>query len=177
MSTLTTSAAKGAQKGIEKVTASPVFWVVSGLATVGLGYFVYKKGRGIFDSINQRAIERQADTNKKDPRASYAVEFAQRLQAAMYGWGTDEDEMYKVAQEMKAKNVPFSMVADAFRKLFNNASLTKWINDDLASEEIAKFYSYLRGFAGLLGTGYVALLGPPPAQSKSTIPQTILEMI
>lgn len=139
-------AARGAEKGIERVVSHPLFWILGTGVVAGAGYFLYKKGGSIIDNINQRNLDNQIDS-KKDPKLSLAAEFAQRLFVAMDGAGTDEDEMYLVAQEMKNNGVSFTLVSSAFRKLTGD-SLTEWLNDDLTSSEIAKFYSYLRGPLG-----------------------------
>lgn len=114
--------------------------IIGGVAVIGVGWYMLKKYNKEKD---YQATERKLGDGSK---TGVAVQLASRLYTAMKGWGTNENEMFQVAKEIRANNpkngLTFGDVSSAFRKLYND-DLLKWINKELNSEELRLFQKNL----------------------------------
>lgn len=126
------------------------------VATGGLLYFGYRQIKKGIDKSKFKSASNQVD--HKSPQLALASILAQRAYAAMvtgfewwndwFGDGTNEDELYAIAQSAHAQGVTFTMIADAYRKLYKREFQTD-LKDELQSSELSKFYNKLKGLAGL----------------------------
>lgn len=121
--------------------------------TVGtVGYFLVR--RMVQKARSNQSTKDLDDINAKDPRDAYAVSFAQQIRAAFnpadldntwFSWlpdGTDEEALYRVAREMRSRNVEFSRVAKAYRNLYQS-ELVRDLTSELDTTELRTFYGHL----------------------------------
>ncbi len=122
------------------------------LAVGGAGYLIVRR---IVRTAKINNTTRKLDEiDSKDPREALAVGFAQQLYAGFnpysldntwFSWvpdGTDEEALYRVAREMKARNVEFSRVAKAYRNLYQS-ELIQDLTSELDPGELRMFYQQL----------------------------------
>ena len=123
-----------------------------GLAVAGLGYLVVRKV--VLRAKTNKTTRNLDKFQQKDPREALAAAFAQQLSAAFNPWdlnntwfswlpdGTDKEACFRIAREMKARNVPFSMVAKAYHNLFQS-DLASDLTSELDSADLRTFYGHL----------------------------------
>jgi hypothetical protein len=172
---LPAKAAQTLSVGLVRGTSAVVTSLVTSGFFIGLCAAAYYLVRKFISSYRHAHLLNQVGTNSLD---GLAIGYAQRLYASMisghvwwndwFGDGTDEDAMYKVAQEMYQHKVPFPLVSAKFKVLFNRELLDD-IQDELNADEQAKFQTALSTGA-LSGLGSPALLTGQLLVTTSTTP-------
>ncbi len=134
--------ASAAGKLTQGDTMKKVGLAVGVVVIAGVGLYAlnnYKKKQNV-----QSASNKFADGSKE----GLAVQYAGLIRSALYsGWfGATEDEkaLYSTAIKMHDNNVSFKLVADAYRKLYNEELLVK-INKLLEPGELETFNNALNG--------------------------------
>jgi hypothetical protein len=128
---------------------------IIGTVAIGTGAVAYLIAKRIVQKARSNQSTKDLDDiDKKDPRDAYAVSYAQQIRAAFnpadldntwMSWipdGTDEEALYRVAKDMRARNVEFSRVAKAYRNLYQS-DLVRDLTSELDTAELRIFYGHL----------------------------------
>jgi hypothetical protein len=124
------------------------------LTIIGIGaYALYKLGSAIYKKLNLSNADQDIyDAQKSGVKASYPSatysQFADKIYSAvMYTWGTDEQAIYDVFNQMKS-NLDVALLIKAFGKRrlefsTQDAELGAHLGNDLDSSEINKINNIL----------------------------------
>ena len=121
-------------------------WIGGGVIIGGLllGRYLQKQHeKAVFENTQKKFGE-----NTKEGKA---VEYANLLFSAMfpsgYTWmpdGTDEKALYAIADKMKKNRLPFSLVSQMYRNLYNR-ELMKDLQGELSTSELHTFQNAITG--------------------------------
>lgn len=126
------------------------------LYTLGgvVGFFALRKiSKDIVGKAKKKNVSNNFGDGTKD---GLAAQFAIELYAAMHEvatwvWdGTDEEAMYRVAQQMRVNRVSFSAVANMYNRQFSR-NLLDDMQDELSSNDLNEFNAYMNGSKTLSG--------------------------
>lgn len=134
----------------EATLNKPLVW----LTILGIGgYFLYRIGSALADKLNLSNAEKDIlDAQKAGQTPSYSSATYSQLadkiySAVMYTWGTDEQAIYDVFDQMK-NNLDVAMLIKAFGKRrlefsTQDLELGAHLSNDLDSSEISKLNNIL----------------------------------
>ena len=122
---------------IKKIPAK--VWI--GLGTLAGAWFIYSRIKG--GIAHGKHIDAISQIDKKTPRGNL-IRIANRFYTAMDGFGTDENEIMKIAKEMHDSKIQFSDVSKEYKNLYAK-DLMKIIDSELDSKEKKYFLAFLTG--------------------------------
>jgi hypothetical protein len=130
---------------------------------LAIGGAIY--AQSIYKKYSKASTEDQAGENTPDGRAvSYAVLLYDAMKGGLFGWGTDEAEIKRVALLIKSENL-HSKVLDKYRTLYNSSLVT-----DLQADGV---YSLYFGIINGASTTPTPTGTTPPAGNKTGTTRTI----
>lgn len=107
------------------------------LIAVAVLFAVFYFGKKWFD--NYKASQFNNVDITKNPKEALAKTYANRIDAAFTWYNDNEKAIYQVGREMKANQIPFAMVAAAYKAGFGK-DLAQRMSTELNAEELEKFY-------------------------------------
>lgn len=166
---------------IVRVGSQPMKWVLIAVGVVAALYFAnrwIKKYKAEQDrkAFNAQDIVNNPTTNaqKEQNRKAYANTFANMLRSAFNPSGiswliatdtTNTKAVLSIAEQMKAKGVPYSYVANAYFTAYND-DLAKRLQSELSTSDLQKFNTSA-GMAGM--NGFLDILIPKTSNQPKTI--------
>lgn len=164
----TKKGAKSAKSKVGKIGVPDWLIAIGGGLLVWQLYKAYQKAQ----TANESASVGDGTTTQTNglPLSTNAADYANRLRAAMDGYGVTEDVCYAVAGEMFRTKTPYAAVADSYRLQFSDSwlqglskDLTADLTSELSTDEYAKFFGILRGQipAGTPAPNTTPVLTPP----------------
>lgn len=95
-------------------------------------FFLYKPWKKKQDTLQNNVI----DPSTKQGMAKI---LATKLRVAMEGWGTNEELMFTVADQIRENKIPWADVAAAYYNMYQR-DLVKDVQSELNSNEIVEFW-------------------------------------
>lgn len=125
---------------LEKISTSPVFrWGVFGFIVLVVAYYLGSR-TGKAKTSGNNSISGEISKSALSYDLSQYVSFADRLQAAMYGFTDDEDAVYDVFSKMQTKSDVLQLITTFGNRRpiwhFGTTGLPIWINTFFAGSEI-----------------------------------------
>lgn len=132
---------------------SPTLQIVLVIGAIIVIYLLFKGGKNFFKVMGQNAQQAGEEAAylaqgiKKTYLDSQYKQFAQRLETAMIGVGTDENSIFSVFKSMK-NDLDVLALESAFgirsgRWQITGYDLGTWLTDELSSSDIQKLNSIL----------------------------------
>ncbi len=109
-----------------------IYGIVILIASVLAYFFLYKPWKKQQETIRNNTID---PTTKQ----GMAKILATKLRVAMQGWGTNEELMFGVADQIRENKIPWADVATAYYNIYQR-DLVKDVQSELDSKEIVEFW-------------------------------------
>lgn len=126
------------EEKLEELVYNPgriILWLIVIFATI----YATKKAKGFLSGLFSKnyasVIETEDGSMETYPRAQYYA-WADRMHAAMRGFGTDESTIYNVLSQLRTQADWVALVRAFGTK--DKESLTEWLTGDLSESEISK---------------------------------------
>lgn len=116
--------------------------IIGGCAILGLGYWGYKNWKKKNDV--KQAASQYGNSTKEGLAVQYAGLMYSALHAGWWGGAEDEKAVYATAIKIHQNSVPFSMVSNAYRKLYQKELVTE-LNRLFNPAELETFNNALIG--------------------------------